>query len=94
MTEDDLRMREDMTEHRGPRGRGFRIILNIIIAALAIGAWLMMVFIRGGLLTDRGLRSLRYFTVLSNLFEGIACIIWIVTAISAAGTTGLRYCLC
>ena len=54
----------------------------------------MMVFIRGGLLTDRGLRSLRYFTVLSNLFEGIACIIWIVTAISAAGTTGLRYCLC
>ena len=56
----------------------FRIVLNIIIIAASIGAWLVMVFAKGGMLTDTGLRSLKYFTVLSNLFEGTACIIWIL----------------
>ena len=54
-----------------------RIILNIIIILTSIGSWLVMVCFKGGMLTSTGLRSLRYFTVLSNLFEGTACIIWI-----------------
>lgn len=36
-----------------------------------------MVFSSGGMLTDTGIRSLKYFTVLSNIFEGTACIVWI-----------------
>ena len=55
----------------------FRIILNVLIIICSIGAWLVMVFARGGMLTDTGLRSLKYFTVLSNLFEGIASVVWI-----------------
>lgn len=55
----------------------FRIGLNIVIALASIGAWLVMVFTSGGMLTDTGLRSLKYFTVLSNIFEGTACIIWL-----------------
>ncbi|MBR2539352.1 MAG: hypothetical protein IKE85_00790 [Mogibacterium sp.] len=54
-----------------------RIVLNILIALCSIGAWLVMVFHSEGMLTDTGLRSLKYFTVLSNLFEGTACIIWL-----------------
>ena len=55
----------------------FRIGLNIVIALASIGAWLVIVFSNGGMLTDTGLASLKYFTVLSNIFEGTACIIWI-----------------
>ena len=55
----------------------FKIGLNIVIALASIGAWLVMVFTSGGMLTDTGLRSLKYFTVLSNIFEGTACIIWL-----------------
>ncbi len=55
----------------------FRIGLNIVIALASIGAWLVMVFSNGGMLTDTGLASLKFFTVLSNIFEGTACIIWI-----------------
>lgn len=55
----------------------WRIALNICIALLAAGTWLTMVVSGGGLLTATGLRSLRYFTVLSNLFEAAACAVWI-----------------
>ena len=61
----------------------FRVILNILIIICSIGAWLVMVFARGGMLTDTGLRSLKYFTVLSNIFEGIASIVWIRAAMLA-----------
>ena len=54
-----------------------RVIINIIIIISSLGAWLVMVFSNGGMLTDTGFRSLKYFTVLSNIFEGIASIVWI-----------------
>jgi predicted membrane protein len=59
---------------------GFRKILNILIILGSIGAWLVMVFAKGGMLTDTGFRSLKYFTVLSNLFEGTASVIWLIAA--------------
>lgn len=55
-----------------------RRILNIIIAVCVFGAWLLM-FIRGGQgLSAAGFTNLKFFTVLSNLFEGIATIYWLV----------------
>ncbi len=57
------------------KNKRIRIIVNIAIAVCVFGAWLGM-FVRGGeLLASVGVRSLRYFTVLSNLLEGIASII-------------------
>lgn len=64
-----------------------RIILNILLAAGSIGSWLVMVFSGGGMLTDSGLPSLKYFTVLSNIFEGIASIIWIAAGKKAEEKT-------
>ncbi len=48
-----------------------RLILNAAIALMVPAAWLYMVFgSEGGTLSDTGVKSLRYFTVLSNLLEG------------------------
>ena len=46
-------------------------ILNIVIAVLALWAWIAMVFRLGrhGDLSAGGLQTLRYFTVLSNLMQ-------------------------
>lgn len=53
-------------------------IFNIIIFIIVMLNWFRMVFGRGDLaLTSRGLRSLKYFTVLSNLLEAAACLIWL-----------------
>lgn len=67
---------DSLQGHVSARDR-WRIALNICIAVLAAGTWLTMVVLGGGLLTATGLRSLRYFTVLSNLFEAAACAAWI-----------------
>jgi len=47
-------------------------VLNLLIAVLSLGAWLSMTFKTGrhGSLSMGGLQNLRYFTVLSNLFQG------------------------
>ncbi|MBO7673590.1 MAG: Pr6Pr family membrane protein [Atopobiaceae bacterium] len=56
-------------------------LLNAATAILALYSWLSLMFSWGkssGLLADRGLRSLRYFTVQSNLFSGavsLACVV-------------------
>lgn len=49
------------------------MVINIAIAVMSPVSWLMIVF---GMeddvpLADRGLKSLKYFTVLSNLFSGV-----------------------
>ena len=55
-----------------------RKIFNIVIFMIVLVTWLRMVFVFTDVaLTARGLSSLKYFTVLSNLFEGIACLIWL-----------------
>ncbi len=55
-----------------------RTILNICIAVMVAGAWLGMIFLGGGDLTARGIGSLKYFTVLSNILCGVAALIWLV----------------
>lgn len=51
------------------------IAVNLVLAALCIGAWLWMALRGGGLLSSRGMASLRYFTVLSNLLCGGSALI-------------------
>ena len=55
-----------------------RKIWNIVVFLIVTINWLRMVFFTSKtMLTARGLGSLRYFTVLSNLFEGVACLLWL-----------------
>ena len=61
-----------------------RLILNIIMAGVVIVAWLHMVVAGGGVLAHDGLSNLRFYTVLSNLLEGIASVIWIVAFAKAS----------
>ncbi len=55
-----------------------RIILNISLFILPLGAWLLMFRGLSGILSSRGFMSLRYFTVLSNLLESAASAVWLV----------------
>lgn len=65
-------------------------------------AWIMMFEGVSGLLSSRGWGSLKYFTVLSNLLEGITSGIWLAGNVQHAGWKGshraevLKYiaCLC
>ena len=56
-----------------------RKLLNIIIFIIVMVNWLKMVFIfTDTALTSIGLSSLKYFTVLSNLLEAAACVVWLI----------------
>lgn len=57
----------------------YAIAINMIIAVMEPVAWGMMLFSRSDVpLTAMGLWSLRYFTVLSNLFLGLAALIYLI----------------
>lgn len=54
------------------------IILNILIGSLSFIVWVFMVVFtaENGELTSNGVSSLKYFTVLSNLFNGLVALIY------------------
>ncbi|MBQ9263428.1 MAG: hypothetical protein IJ189_04370 [Clostridia bacterium] len=55
----------------------FRLGLNLFLAGMEFWQWLSMVFVvQDGVLSATGLGSLKYFTVLSNLLEGAASLLW------------------
>ena len=58
---------------------GIRKILNIIIAIVVAGSWVAIFVSSSGTLMHNGINSMKYFTVLSNLLEGIASLIWLVS---------------
>ena len=63
-------------EHSDKKDK-FRKALNVLLAIAVFGAWGRMVVSGEGTLASTGLSSLKYFTVLSNLLEGFACLYWL-----------------
>lgn len=60
--------------------RKLSIAANLLAAALALTAWFNMTFSFGphGALSAAGLGAMKYFTVLSNLFQAGTSIAWVV----------------
>ena len=58
---------------------GIRKIVNIIIAITVACSWIAIFVSSSGTLMHNGINSLKYFTVLSNLLEGAASVIWLVS---------------
>ena len=72
-----------------------RIICKVIICAMVAWAWTQMMGRNGGLgLSQGGWRAMKYFTVLSNVLEGLAAIIWLGSRVVRKGeewTDRLKY---
>ena len=57
-----------------------RKIFNAALALVILYEWsLMFSNVEENMLTVRGIASLKYFTILSNLLEGIACFVWLIS---------------
>lgn len=61
---------------------------NLLLALMVLWAWLSMVFdpSSGALLSSRGIASLKYFTVLSNLLEAAASLLFAVSLLRNAAS--------
>ncbi|MBR3328518.1 MAG: hypothetical protein IKG22_14485 [Atopobiaceae bacterium] len=62
------------------------MMINGAVAALSVVAWLMLVLGAGDPdhLAARGMESLKYFTVLSNLFSGVISFVYLVCHLMAS----------
>ena len=67
------------------RSSKLRLILNILIAVAVPAAWIWMALSVEGTLASTGVSSLRYFTVQSNIFAGVAAIAYIISALRHDG---------
>ena len=65
------------------------LICKGVLVLLTAYAWGQMILRAGGVLSSTGLRSLRYFTVLSNLLCGISAFIHLIVLL-AKGTAPVR----
>ena len=61
--------------------RKIRIPLNLFLAAAVITAWIVMLSGSEAVLASAGLASLKWFTVLSNLMEAFASLVWLLACI-------------
>lgn len=60
------------------RKKTLRVLVNLFIAVAVPAAWLRMVYGSGnGTLSSTGVNSLKYFTVLSNLLEGLSALVFL-----------------
>lgn len=62
-----------------------RLLLNSLMAGIVLAAWVHMCIAGGGVLAHEGFSNLRFYTVLSNLLESIASLIWIVAFAKSSG---------
>lgn len=65
------------------------LVLNAIISALSIGAWMQLMLSAGTgrtRLASRGLSSLRYFTVLSNLLSCLVSALCVASLLGGAAS--------
>ena len=73
----------------------FRKLINIVLVVAVLGSWIAIFVSASGKLMHNGINSLKYFTVLSNLFEGAASVIWLVSTRrngrASAGAELLKY---
>ncbi len=56
-----------------------RKLVNIFLVIAVAGSWYAILFFSTGPLVQNGIGSMKYFTVLSNLFEGVASVIWLIS---------------
>lgn len=57
-----------------------RKIVNILLVVLTFGSWLTVFFFGTGSLVQNGIGSLRYFTMLSNLFASFTAVAWLISS--------------
>ena len=59
------------------------IAINVGILVLSVASWLVILtgFIDSGNMANRGLASLKYFTVLSNLFSGAVSLVYLLVCL-------------
>lgn len=70
--------------------RVLRIVIKVAIAVMVLYAWLSMFFIvQDGVLANAGFRSLKFFTVLSNLFEAAVSLILAVSLLKGKDSSRL-----
>ena len=58
-----------------------RLVINLFIFVVVMVSWLQMFRGSEGILSSGGFRSLKYFTVLSNLLEAVASFIWVIDCV-------------
>ena len=57
--------------------------LNALIAVAVVAEWIIMITGGDGMLSARGIGSLKYFTILSNLLEVFASVFWLASSFKA-----------
>ena len=57
-----------------------RKYINIFLVIAVLGSWIAIFVSASGTLMHNGINSLKYFTVLSNLFEGLASVVWLISS--------------
>ncbi len=72
-----------------------RLYVNIFLVVAVLGSWISVLYFTSGPLVQNGIGSMKYFTVLSNLFEGIASAAWLVSNVkngrASDGVERLKY---
>ena len=66
------------------KGTRLRMAVNALLFAGVTVGWFLMAFGGVGVLRSGGLEGLKYFTVLSNVLEGAAALVWMISV----GATG------
>ncbi len=67
--------------------RQIRFSANILIAILVFMGWTLTFVTVSEILCVIGFENLKFFTVLSNLFEGLVSLLWIITYTVTKGKT-------